>query len=191
MRGGPTSGAEIHFLFLRILRARFPRAGDFQQRLAVLSAHLARDTETIRRVFSEFVGLLQPRLLSPRQGGNVEFWNFVLQQYCDVKLPGTNGPGPDFYRCVSGRLGCRCFPLSIIVDMPRNASGWRNRSPTPMTRFGSWTWPKRSANSPKKTMMARQVRWASDRTPTPFFRQHGTEGRGGCSPGVPNRIQCP
>jgi len=55
------------------------------------------------------------------QQGNAGFWNFVLQQFCDARLCGTNGPGHDFYRCVSGRVGCRFFPPSITVDMPRNA----------------------------------------------------------------------
>ena len=77
-------------------------------------------SDTIRRVFPEFFRLPQPGLLSPRRG-NADFWNFVLQQFCDVKLRGTIGPGRDFYRCVSGRVGCRFFPLSITVDMPRNA----------------------------------------------------------------------
>jgi hypothetical protein len=53
--------------------------------------------------------------------GNAGFWNFVLQQFCDGKLRGTIGPGRDFYLCVSGRLGCRFFPPSITVDMPRDA----------------------------------------------------------------------
>lgn len=57
--------ADTFLLFLRVLRARFPGVGDFQQRLAIFSAHLARDAETIRRVFSEFVRFQQPRLLSP------------------------------------------------------------------------------------------------------------------------------
>lgn len=118
--GAGLSAAGALFFFFRILRTGLPGAGNFQQRLPVLSAHLVRDTDTIRRVFPEFFRLPQPGLLNPCRG-NADFWNFVLQQFCDAKLRGTNGPELDFYHCVSGRVGCRFFPLSIIVDMPRNA----------------------------------------------------------------------
>src|SRR4029079_969306 len=118
--------------------------------------------------------------------GNAGFWNFVLQQFCDGKLRGTIGPGRDFYLCVSGRLGCRFFPPSITVDMPRNAGGWRNRSLTPATRRGSWTWLKHSENSPIKTISGTRPRPTTDHSPAapvvPFFRLHGTcEGAAGFS----------
>lgn len=76
--GGPL------FLFFRVARARFPRVGNIQQGLPVLSAHLARDANTIRRVFPEFFRLPQPGLLSPRNGATRVFGtlfsnNFVMQ----------------------------------------------------------------------------------------------------------------
>ena len=109
------------FSFFSASCARISQASAISsKRLPVLSAHLARDADAIRRVLPEFFRLPQPGLLSPRRG-NADFWNFVLQQFCDVKLRGTIGPGRDFYRCVSGRVCCRFFPPSITVDMPRSA----------------------------------------------------------------------
>lgn len=81
--GTNCSAAEALFLFFRILRARLPGVGDFQQGLPILSVHLARDADTIRRVFPEFFRLPQPGLLGSHKGatlffGTLFFNNFVM-----------------------------------------------------------------------------------------------------------------
>ena len=81
--GTNCSAVEALFLFFRILCAHLPGVGNFQQGLPVLSAHLARDADTIRRVLPEFFRLPQPGLLSPTEAtpifGTLFFNNFVMR----------------------------------------------------------------------------------------------------------------
>ena len=78
------SAAEAPFPFFRVPRAHLPSVGNFQQSSPVLSAHLIRDADTIRRVFPEFFRLPQPGLLGPRKRATPVFGtlfsnNFVMQ----------------------------------------------------------------------------------------------------------------
>lgn len=81
--GTNCSAVEALFLFFRILCAHLPGVGNFQQGLPVLSAHLARDADTICRVLPEFFRLPQPGLLSPTEAtpifGTLFFNNFVMR----------------------------------------------------------------------------------------------------------------
>ncbi len=172
------SAAEALLLFFGVLRARFPRLGNFQQRLPVRSAHLARDTEAISRVLPEFFRLPQRGLLSPRNEATPVFGtlfsNNVVMRNCGEQMD----PGPTFTAACRGGFGCRCFLPSTIVDMPRNASGWRSKSPTPKTKRVSSTWLKPFANWPTRTTPDNQVGqkaeqtfvWSSD----VFFCVYGT-----------------
>jgi hypothetical protein len=53
------------------------------------------------------------------QEGNADFWNFVLQQFCDVKLRGTIGPGCDFTFAFRGGSW---LPFFSAVDYRRYAA---------------------------------------------------------------------
>ena len=174
------SAAEAPFLFFRILGARLPGVGDFQQGLPVPSAHLVRNADTILRVFPEFVRLPQPGLLSPRSEATPVFGtlfsnNFVMQD-CGEPLD----PHPTFTAACRGGLVAVFFRRRL----PSICRGMREVGATSRRPRRQGTSPGHGRNVSRagrqeRCQALRPTRELTDHrraTPAPAWNRHGRRG---------------
>ena len=138
------SAAEALFLFFRILRALLPGVGNFQnacRSFPLIWLAMRIQSAAYFLNFSDSCNLAS----SVPAEGNAGFWNFVLQQFCDVKLQGTIGPGATFTSACRGGLVAVFFRCRL----PSICRGMREVSATSRRPRRQGTAPRHGGNVPR------------------------------------------